>query len=166
MSLSRIRLAVWGGLAGIAGGVVFALVWLLAAGPLVVQVLDSISLATTRVVNPGLGLVSHMVISVIFGAMYAVSVSAIFSARVRYLRATLLGLVYGVALWIMGGLVMLPVLLGHPPQFAAAFTPPFLVDLTAHLVYGAVTGVGLVWLAQRRSAARSASSAESMQASA
>ena len=155
MSSPRIRLAVWGGLAGVAGGIVFALVWLLAAGPLVIQVLDSISLATTRVVNPGLGLVAHMAISALFGVMYAVSVSAMFSARQRYLRATLLGLAYGVAWWILGGLVMLPLLLGQPPQFGAAFTPPFLVDLAAHLAYGVVTGVALVWQAQRRSAARS-----------
>ena len=164
MSLSRasslpawrglVSLAVWGGLAGIAGGVVFALVWLLAAGPLVIQVLDSISLATTRIVNPVLGMVAHMVISGAFGVTYSVSVSNLFSARLRYRRAMALGLLYGILWWILGGLVLLPVLLGHAPQFAAAFTPPFLVDLAAHLVYGAVTALALVWLAHRGGAAK------------
>ena len=156
MSPSRTHLAFWGGLAGIAGGLVFALVWLLAAGPLVVQVLDNIALATTHVVNPGVGFAAHMVISIIIGSMYALSLSIMHSARQRYRRAILPGLLYGGIWWILGGLVILPLLLGMLPQVAAAFTPAYLVDLAAHLVYGVVTALVLVWLAQRRGGTRGA----------
>jgi hypothetical protein len=110
------------------------------------------SLATTHIVNPGVGFAAHMLISIIVGAMYAVGMSTIRSARQRYRRAILPGLLYGGIWWVLGGLVMLPLLLGMLPQIAVAFTPPYLVDLAAHLVYGVVTALVLVWLAQRREA--------------
>lgn len=153
MATSRIQMAVWGGLAGIAGGIVFFLVWLLAAGPLVVQVLDGISLGTTHLMNPVVGFASHMVISIIIGIFYA-EVMSMWISGPHYRRAILPGLMNGVIWWIIGGLVILPLLLGLPPQFAAAFTPTLLVDLAAHLVYGVVTALVLVWLVRRGESSR------------
>lgn len=148
MSSSRVHIALWGGIAGIAGGLVFFLVWLLAAGPLVVQVLESIALGTTHITNPVIGFASHIVISIIIGILYA-EVLSMWMSRPRYRHAILPGLLNGVIWWVIGGLVILPLLLGMPPQFAAAFTPTALVDLAAHLVYGVVTALVLVWMVRR-----------------
>jgi len=54
------------------------------------------------------------------------------------------GLVYGFALWIVGGLVVMP-LLGGLPAFATVVRPALretaVVSLLGHLAYGAILGV-------------------------
>jgi uncharacterized membrane protein YagU involved in acid resistance len=137
-----------GALAGIVGGIAFFLVWLLAAGPQVVQVLSMIALGVMHTKNPILGFIDHFVISAIIGAIYALVLSNLVMAH-RYTLAPLFGLLNGVIWWVLGGLVILPLLLGFGPQFAAAFTPTFVVDLIAHIIYGIVTALVFTYLSRR-----------------
>ena len=59
------------------------------------------------------------------------------------------GAVYGFAWWIMGGLILMPLLLGMPP-FAplqmAPMRPVAMGSLAGHLIYGVVLGGGLAML--------------------
>jgi hypothetical protein len=58
-------------------------------------------------------------------------------------------LVYGIIWWVLGPLVIMPMMMGMGVQFAAAFTGPMLMSLMGHLIYGALTGLGFVWYRQR-----------------
>jgi hypothetical protein len=59
------------------------------------------------------------------------------------------GALYGLAWWVLGGLVLMPVLLGMPvfaPVMMAAMWPVALGSLVGHLLYGAILGLSFVWL--------------------
>jgi len=67
------------------------------------------------------------------------------------------GAVYGLAWWVLGGLVLMPLFLGMPvlaPLMMAEMRPVAMGSLFGHLVYGLVLGGCLIWL--RSSAARTA----------
>lgn len=107
--------------------------------------------------------------SLLFGWVYALFNSAVIGAifgwllgqRVQSFAGSLLwGIVYGAAWWILGGLVLMPWLLGMPP-----FAPLAMADmrsvaigsLVGHVLYGLILGLGYVWLEGRRAALRNVS---------
>lgn len=59
------------------------------------------------------------------------------------------GTAYGVAWWIMGGLILMPILLGMP-AFAPLMMPPMrivaIASLIGHVIYGAILGDAFAWL--------------------
>jgi hypothetical protein len=82
----------------------------------------------------------HLVLSAAIGALFGV----LFPAAGRGQRHGIgLGLLYGVAWWIVGGLVVLPMLLGWP-AFAPLTDPALrgagLGFLFGHVVFGATLG--------------------------
>jgi uncharacterized membrane protein YagU involved in acid resistance len=127
-----------GVIGGVAGGLVFG-AWMAMMGmlPMVASVVGSQSAV--------IGFLYHMFNSVIIGAGFGL----IFGAFSRtYGQGALWGLVYGVIWWVLGPMILMPLLLGMPLQFGAAFTPPMLMSLVGHLAYGLITGlvyVGYVW---------------------
>jgi uncharacterized membrane protein YagU involved in acid resistance len=64
------------------------------------------------------------------------------------------GAAYGFAWWILGALILMPILLGMP-AFAALRMPPMrpvaMGSLVGHLIFGLVLGAGYVWLNSRAS---------------
>ena len=58
-----------------------------------------------------------------------------------YAQGALWGLAYGAIWWVLGPMILMPLLMGMGPQFGAAFTPPLLMSLMGHLIYGVVTGL-------------------------
>jgi len=87
------------------------------------------------------GWIFHLLYSAILGGLFG----RIVGDRAHDLRAGLAwGAGYGIALWIIGGLVLLPLLLGMPP-FAplvrASLRTFAIVSLFGHLVFGIVMGV-------------------------
>ena len=60
------------------------------------------------------------------------------------------GLVYGVIWWVLGPMILMPLLLGMGLQFGAAFTPPMLMSLVGHLAYGLITGLVYVGYVRSR----------------
>jgi uncharacterized membrane protein YagU involved in acid resistance len=103
--------------------------------------------------SPLVGFLYHMFNSVIIGAVFGLIFGA-FSHT--YGQGALFGLIYGVIWWVLGPMILMPLLLGMGLQFGAAFTPPMLMSLVGHLAYGLITG--LVYVGYVRS--RSASSVE------
>jgi len=143
-----IRLAGKGALAGLVGGVVFLLLWLLILGPKITLLLTGIAVTVTRSQSPLLGFFEHFAISAIFGAIYAVVLGNLVTLP-RYGSSVLFGLLDGVIWWVLGALVISPLLIGQAPLFAQAFSPPLLVDLVAHLLYGVVTALVFTLLVRR-----------------
>jgi uncharacterized membrane protein YagU involved in acid resistance len=81
--------------------------------------------------------------SVIIGAVFGL-VFGIFSHT--YGQGALFGLLYGVIWWVLGPMILMPLMLGMgaqgvASQFGAALTPPMLMSLVGHLAYGLITGL-------------------------
>jgi uncharacterized membrane protein YagU involved in acid resistance len=124
---------------GVAGGLVFgAIMGMMGMLPMVANVVGSQSAVV--------GFVYHMFNSVVIGALFGL----LFGALSRtYGQGAIWGLIYGVIWWVLGPLILMPLLLGMgSPQFGMALTPPMLMSLAGHLVYGLLTG--LVYVAYIR----------------
>ena len=92
------------------------------------------------------GWLYHLVNSAVIGAIFGWLVAP----RVRgYGSGFTWGAAYGFAWWILGGLVLMPVLLGMP-AFAPLVMPEMQMvamgSLVGHLVYGLVLGAAFVML--------------------
>jgi uncharacterized membrane protein YagU involved in acid resistance len=129
---------VGGVIGGVAGGLVFG-AWMGIVGmlPMVASVVGSQSAVV--------GFIYHMFNSVIIGAVFGL-VFGLLSHT--YGQGALFGLVYGVIWWVLGPMILMPLLLGMGLQFGAAFTPPMLMSLVGHLAYGLITG--LVYVAYNK----------------
>jgi hypothetical protein len=139
----RARPAVAGALAGLAGGVVFGLMMTVMSAPTpdggtmnMMAMVGMVVRAPTVLV----GWLYHLFNSAVIGALFG----WLLGGRVRgYGSGLLWGLAYGLVWWVLGGLILMPVLLGMP-AFAPLTTPPMvpvaLGSLVGHLLYGAVTG--------------------------
>ena len=92
------------------------------------------------------GWLYHLFNSAVIGAIFG----WLFAPRVRgYGSGFTWGAAYGLAWWILGGLVLMPVLLGMP-AFAPLMMPEMRIvamgSLVGHLVYGLVLGAAFVML--------------------
>ena len=72
------------------------------------------------------GFVYHMFNGVIIGALFGLIFGTLSHT---YGQGALFGLVYGVIWWVLGPMILMPLLLGMGLQFAAAFTPTMLISL-------------------------------------
>ncbi len=124
---------------GVAGGLVFgAMMAMMGMLPMVASVVGSQSAVV--------GFIYHMFNSVIIGAGFGL-VFGVFSHT--YGQGAIWGLVYGVIWWVLGPMILMPLLLGMGLQFGAAFTPPMLMSLVGHLAYGLITGLVYVAYSKR-----------------
>jgi hypothetical protein len=134
-----------GSLAGIIAGLAFGLMMQVMKAPspadgqvpmmmLVARVLRSDSLAA--------GWFYHLFNSAVIGGLFGL----LFGDRVgRIGRASTLGALYGTLWWVLGGLVLMPVLLGMPafsPLTMAMMRPVALGSFLGHLLFGALLGAG------------------------
>ncbi len=146
MSRSKI---VAGALAGLLGGLVFGVMMQMMSAPtpdggsmpmmaMVAKVVRSNSLAV--------GWLYHLFNSAVIGALFG----ALLGSRVRNSVSGLgLGVVWGFVWWILGGLILMPLMLGMP-AFAPLQMPPMrmvaLGSLIGHLIFGMVTGLAFARL--------------------
>lgn len=143
--MSLAQRVVGGVIGGVIGGLVFgAMMAMMGMLPMVAGVVGSESAAV--------GFVYHMFNSVIIGAVFGL----VFGSFSRgYGQGASWGLVYGVIWWVLGPLILMPLLLGMGgPQFGMAFTPPMLMSLVGHLIYGLITGLVYVGYVHARSVGR------------
>jgi hypothetical protein len=145
-----------GAVAGLIAGIVFGLMMQIMNAPtpeggqmpmmaMVAKVVRSNSLLVGWLYH----LFNSLVIGAIFGWVLGDSVRG-------YGSGLGLGALYGFIWWILGGLILMPVLLGMP-AFAPLRMPPMrpvaMGSLIGHLIFGLILGAGFVWL-RRTSAAR------------
>jgi uncharacterized membrane protein YagU involved in acid resistance len=128
-----------GSIAGVAGGVVFGAMM---AGMGMLPMVAGLVGSTSAVV----GFIVHIVISAIIGAGFGVVAGRYTHS---YGHGAGLGLAYGAVWWVLGPLMLMPLMMGMGLHFSLAFTAPRLMSLGGHLVYGLVTGLAYVWFSNR-----------------
>jgi uncharacterized membrane protein YagU involved in acid resistance len=125
-----------GAIAGIVGGVVFGIV-MAATGMLsMVAMLVGGDDAVT-------GGVVHLAISAAFGVVFGL-LAGLVGHRMWTVMAS--GLIYGVALWVIGWLVLMPALLGMP---LFPMDQMSMWSLFGHVLYGLVAGATLYGLSRK-----------------
>jgi uncharacterized membrane protein YagU involved in acid resistance len=140
-----------GALAGIVGGVVFGVMMQLMNAPtpdggsmpmmaMVAMVVRSTSLAV--------GWIYHLFNSAVIGIFFA----AVLGRKATSSGSGVAwGALWGLVWWVLGGLILMPLLLGMP-AFASLGMPPMrpvaMGSLVGHLVYGALLGFAYVRLTQ------------------
>lgn len=106
---------------GLAGGIVFGI--LMQMMGMISQIAGMMG-SDSVVVGWGI----HLMISLIFGAGFG-----IFAVNTNKVYA--FGLIYGIILWIVGPLIILPLMMGMGTMLAAAFAPAQLMSLMTHLMF-------------------------------
>jgi hypothetical protein len=125
------RVIVRRGTAGLAGGLVGGVVF-----GLMMQAWDMIPMVAALVESDStaVGWGVHMLISAFFGVAFTVVLGPVLTGLVD---ATLLGLVYGAVLWVVGPLLLMPARLGMPLFVVDDMA---LQSLLGHLVFGVLLG--------------------------
>lgn len=137
--------AIAGAAAGVLAGLVFGIMMQMMKAPtpdggqvpmmaMVAMVVRSESLVV--------GWIYHLFNSAIIGALFGWLLGA--RAEASSGRGTALGAVWGLVWWVLGGLILMPLLLGMP-IFAALRMPPMrpvaMGSLLGHLIYGGILGL-------------------------
>ncbi len=142
--------AIAGLIAGLIAGVVFGIMMQIMKAPtpdggevpmmaMVAKVVRSDSLLV--------GWLYHLFNSALFGAIFG----GLFGDRVRASvgQGLIWGGLYGVLWWVLGGLILMPILLGMP-AFAPLQMPPMrpvaMGSLAGHILFGLILGGTFVWL--------------------
>lgn len=132
------RRAAAGVLGGVAGGLVFGvLMTIMGMMPMIASLIGSHS--------PWVGWGVHLVISIVFGLGLTVLFGNLL--LVSYGRGALVGLVYGMVLWVVGPLLIMPIRLGMP-VFALNLTN--WLSLMGHLMYGVILALVAVLVLKGR----------------
>lgn len=136
--------------AGLIAGIVFTLVALFLATTMPAGEDSSMLIVAAEALHSQgrlAGWVASLVYTVIIGGIFGWLVSA---EPANELRLMVWGGLYGLAWWIVSGLVFLPALLGKVPLSSAALDamkPVALGSLIEHVLYGVVLGIVFALLA-------------------
>jgi len=97
--------------------------------------------AVVRSNSIAVGWLYHVFNSAVIGVLFAL----ILGSRVgSYGRGAAYGLVWGVVWWVLGALILMPILLGMPafaPLRMAPMRPVAFGSLAGHLLYGVILGL-------------------------
>ncbi|MDX8363238.1 hypothetical protein [Cytobacillus sp. IB215316] len=127
MKLPLQKALIAGSIGGIAGGIAFGIVMqLMGKMPMIASMASSESLAV--------GWVIHLLISVIFGVSFGG-----FAIIVK--NIWLLTVIFTIGIWILGPLVVMPLMMGMGTNIVNAFTPDQLMNLMTHLFFSVVVAI-------------------------
>ena len=138
IQLSNSKALTAGILAGLGGGLVFG-------GMMAMQGMLPMVAMLVGSENPIIGFGVHMLISAVIGAIYG-----LVAARLpqSYGVGIVAGAVNGVIWWVLGALVMMPMMLGMN-EMVFQVGPMQWMSLVGHLIFGVIAGVLFVPLTQR-----------------
>jgi uncharacterized membrane protein YagU involved in acid resistance len=123
---------------GVAGGLVFGMLMaVMGMLPMIAMMVGS------DVAAVGFGI--HMMISIVIGLGLTVLFGNLLLTG--YLRGLIVGMVYGAIWWVLGPLVIMPMMMGMP-LFTVDSTALF--SLMGHVIYGGILGVVAVAVLSRR----------------
>lgn len=129
----------WGAIAGLLGGLLFALVLV------ATRSFDQIA-AIVGGSSPALGFVVHLSISILMGASYGL----LFQREAPNLASAIAwGLVYGLIGWFAGPLTLFPIFSGSSVYWTTSQAAAQFPSMIGHLIYGAVAAAAF-WLLERR----------------
>lgn len=127
-----------GALAGIGGGIVFGMLMaMMGMLPMVAMLVKSD--------NHLVGMLVHLAISAGLGALYGMVAARL---PLTLTAGAIAGALYGVVWWILGALILMPLLLGMS-QMMLQIGQPQWFSLMGHMLYGVVTGILFVVLSRR-----------------
>lgn len=127
-----------GAIAGLGGGLVFGiLMGMMGMLPMVGMLVGQ--------ENAMVGFIVHMLISAFIGAIFGAIAVRLPSG---WAMAIIGGGVYGMVWWVLGALMMMPLMLGMT-QMVFVIGGPQWMSLVGHLIYGLVTGILFVPLSRR-----------------
>lgn len=147
---TRLKAAVLGGLAG--GTVMGVLMTIMQAptpdgGSMPMMAMVAMILGSSSLV---VGWAYHLVNSAVIGALFGLWLG---EGAGRGLGAALTrGAAYGVFWWVLGGLVLMPLLLGMPafaPLTMAPMRMTAMASLMGHLIFGLFLGFVYLWVQSR-----------------
>lgn len=123
-----------GVIGGLVGGLIFGmLMFMMGMMPMIAMMVGSESVMV--------GWVVHLLISAATGALFVVA----FGTKVKSLSsATMFGAVYGVIWWVLGALIIMPVILGMGVQLASMFDQMRMMSLMGHVIFGVVLAI-IAW---------------------
>lgn len=137
-SLSSIKLATSGAVAGLAGGAVFGMMMgMMGILPMVGMLV--------RQENAVIGFIVHMIISAFIGAVYGL-VAGRFAVTAT--TALIGGIVNGIVWWVLGALILMPLMLGMS-QMVFVIGQTQWLSLMGHIIYGLVTAFVFIPLVKR-----------------
>ena len=136
--VSPSRTASSGAIAGLGGGLVFGMMMAMMGMLPMVGML-------VRQENAFIGFIVHMFISAVIGSIYGIAASRL---PKTYLTAVVAGAANGVIWWVLGALIMMPILLGMN-QMVFVIGESQWISLMGHMVFGVVTGLLFVPLSKR-----------------
>lgn len=117
-----------GVVAGVAGGIVFGTMMQMMGMMGMIAGLAGQSSAAV-------GWVVHIGISAVLGAGFGLTFGPLSQS---WVRSVMYGIAYGVAWWILGALILMPMMMGMP---IAEIEQMQMQSLVGHVVFGAVTGL-------------------------
>lgn len=138
-----------GVVAGLIGGIVFGMMMTMMHAPTPqggsVRVMTMIAMIVGST-SVAVGWLYHLVNSVVIGGLFGL----LMGTRLAEGRnALVLGVVYGLGWWVVGGLVLMPLLLGRP-AFAPLLMPPMRMlaagSLMGHAIFGVILGFAFLRL--------------------
>lgn len=119
---------------GVIGGIVFGmLMQMMGVMPMIAMMVGSESVVV--------GWVIHLIISAVTGALFVVTLG---KNVTTFGKGAGMGVIYGMIWWVLGALIIMPVVLGMGVQFANAFDQMRLMSLMGHAIFGAIIGVVVV----------------------
>jgi uncharacterized membrane protein YagU involved in acid resistance len=137
-SIAPARLAGLGALGGLAGGLLFGMMMgMMGMLPMVGMLVGQESAA--------IGLVVHLLISAFIGAVYGLVAGRY---TLSWGAALAGGLVNGVIWWVLGALVLMPLLLGMNEMVFVIGQAQWM-SLVGHILYGVATALVFTALARR-----------------
>lgn len=134
------RSALFGAAAGIVGGIVFGLMMQIMM-PMMVNMIGSI----IGMANPTGGWLYHLFNSAVIGAIFGLAVSRM---PLSYATGALYGGLYGIIWWVLGPLILMPLMLGMS-NMIFAINNDTLMSLVGHILFGVIMGVSYVALKER-----------------
>ena len=138
---SPARAALYGAIAGLIGGIVFGMMMMMMM-PGMMEMIGSI---ITRQPNFALGWVYHLFNSAFIGALFGLIFGRLATS---YGAGLLWGVIYGFIWWILGPLILMPLLLGMN-EMIFAINNDTLMSLVGHLMFGVITGLAFVFIRDR-----------------
>ena len=127
-----------GAVAGLAGGLVFGVMMAIQGMLPMVGMLIGQESAT-------IGLIVHMLISAFIGAGFGLLLARV---SMSWGTALAVGMGYGLVWWILGALVLMPLMLGMGEMVLRVGQPQW-ISLIGHVIFGLVTGAAFLLLERR-----------------
>ena len=123
---------------GVAGGAVFGMLMaVMGMLPMIAMMVGSDVAAVPFGIHMMISIVIGLGLTVLFGNLLLTG----------YLRGLIVGMVYGAVWWVLGPLVIMPMMMGMP-LFTVDSTALF--SLMGHVIYGGILGVVAVAVLARR----------------